>query len=486
MSRKAILPRLREPDYFVGPFAVTPQRNERYMFSIFREKIAPSLLDIFDQEFWAVAVPQAGQVYPSVWHALVATATLQNLRLIKQSRSDDEVAYDEPLYNFALKHCNMSLHYLRQLQPATATAADWEMVLLTCIILICYSGLRGNLTEALTHIRNGFYLSNIWHSQETSQDVAMSSRPLNCITTVSSIQLRFRRLEVLTFLAPFQLSESAVHRCRVPVVSPGVAFSNTTEAYLELLSIDVSWKTLVRSELLASGDTKLQFIVEECRELRLPFITWQKKFHMLQRALKPLKSTNPDYRAESMRRLVLQLLNFTLEAMVMVDTDIGEIAWDKFNENYEHMVDIVSYILKLQDREALSDSAPRLTQSLQFRSLIGLPMVAIGHICRIPQVRSRGIALLKTIPFTDGVLDSAFFLGLVQEQQRVEEHGSLSSPLADGCICVHGKFVCNNHRVSQLIMSPPSHDFLAKVRLRTIYDVNGDLPGTEYVIPSSQ
>lgn len=480
---RALVPRVREPDYFVAPFAVQPQRDERHMFNMFREQLAPTLLDVFDEDFWAVAIPQAGQIYPSVWHAMVATATLQNLRLIKDNRSDDGIIDEESLLGYALRHCNMSLHHLRQVQPATATSADWEMVLLTCIVLICYSSLRGNFDEALTHIRNGFYLSNIWHSRGTIEGVSKSSRLSNCITTISSIQLRFRRLEVLTFLAPFQLSESAVKRCRIPNVLPDVPFSDTSEAYLELLSIDVGWKTIVRSQVLASGHIKLEFLSAECRILQLPFTTWKKKFYALQRTLKPLKPSDANYRVESMRRLVLQLLDFTLEAMVMVNTDDGEMAWDKFNDNFEHMVDIVGYILKLQEREALNYSTSSLTESLQFRSVIGLPMVAVGHICRVPHVRTRGIALLKSIPFTDGILDSTFFIALTQEQQRVEEQGVFLVPFIEGCTCVHGKFVCNNHRVSQFIMSPPGPEFFAKVWLRTVYDVSRDQPGIECTIP---
>lgn len=34
-----------------------------------------------------------------------------------------------------------------------------EAMVMVCIVLICYSSLRGNFDEALTHIRNGFYLS---------------------------------------------------------------------------------------------------------------------------------------------------------------------------------------------------------------------------------------------------------------------------------------------------------------------------------------
>ncbi|OAA73029.1 hypothetical protein LEL_08813 [Akanthomyces lecanii RCEF 1005] len=111
-------------------------------------------------------------------------------------------------------------------------------------------------------------------------------------------------------------------------------------------------------------------------------------------------------------------LMYEYSEAINVQYNDGEMAWDKFNDNFEHMVDIVGYIIKLQEREALNYSSPSLTESLQFRSVIGLPMVAVGHICRVPHVRTRGIALLKSIPFTDGILDSTFFITLTQEQQR--------------------------------------------------------------------
>lgn len=451
------------------------------MFSIFREHITPGLLDVFDEDFWSVFMPQASQLHPSIWHAMVATATMQNLELIGGNIYEHDDHRRNSLHQYALQHCNKSLRYLRAIDPANATPKDLEMVLLTCILLIVYSSMNGNITETLMHTRNGFYLSNIWHSQSSNQTLDKSGRLANCVTTVSSIRLRFRRLAVLNLLGPFQMSELAIQRCISSFSPSDEPFANTAEAYLEILFVDVSWKVLARSEVLASGDTVLRYITQGSEALQRSFDNWQRKWYAFQRTMKPLDPANVADRVESVRRLALQLLNYTLEAMTKVETTTGQIAWDKFNQNFQRMVDIVSYIL---DEEAIL--APHigslLTSSKQFRSLIGLPMVAVGTVCRTPHIRTRGIDLLASLPFTDGAIDSRIFLELAREQQRCEEGGWFHQPIDGGCECIKNQFVCNSHRVCEVIMSSPNSDSPARARLRNAYDIRCDQPGSTYIM----
>ncbi|KAK2599069.1 hypothetical protein QQS21_005475 [Conoideocrella luteorostrata] len=440
------------------------------------------MFDVFDEHFWSTVIPQASQVYPSVWHAAVAIATLKSLILMKEN-GKDPIARDQEtgLYGYALKQYNRSIQYLINVLSSTATFADHEMILFTCILLIRYSALCGNQAEAVTHIRNGLCLSKVWQPWEDSRGTSKPERFFNCVATVASIDVQFRRLEVTALLTPFKLVSSTTHQYESAILSE-VPFSSSVDAYLELLYIDTKWKGIVRSYASPFGDIKMQFIADKCQTLRLPFRTWQRKFHDLQASMKPVDHTNEAGRIEAVRRSTMRVLELTLEAMTCVDTVSGEIAWDEFSKNFEGITSLCRHLfeeLEASKHWNTGNGKTYLPDSSQFRSLIGLPLVAVGCFSRVPSIRRNAVEILQTYPFQDGIFDSVFYVEVIVEKMRLEEQGVLLAPLEAGCECIFGKFICNAHRVCQFIMSP------LRVTLRTGYDVTQDKTGTEFILPAS-
>lgn len=425
------------------------------MFYTFRRDVLPYMLDVFDADVWAVMIPQASQVYPSVWHGAMATAAVRSLLLTKERGGE--------LYGYALFHCNMAIQQIIAIDPSLATPADQEMVLLTCILLICYAMLCSNHYEAFTHIRNGLYLSKMWQ---------LGTRQQGCVSTGTSVSLRFRRLESMTICAPCRLAEPASSRYNLDLlISPDVPFESSTEAYLELLLVDVEWKRFARMDGIPLREMTLRFIVPECELLRIPFRTWQKKYHSL-RAWQNKHDRLGDQRqtknaVEAVRRSALKLLELTLEALTCVDTTAGEAAWDEYTSNFDRIVKLASHMLDEQGEAQLAESSTTalLPHGSQFRSLLGLPLVAVGILCRQPDLRRRGAALLRTVPFLDGLYDQAYFADLIEEQIRIEEQGLLLEPIEGGCDCVLGHYICAAHRVAEAALCPKS------AILRTGYDL---------------
>ena len=431
------------------------------MFYVFRQQVLPYMVDVFDEDFWAIMIPQASQVYPAVWHGAVATAALRSLMLAKKTSGD--------MYGYALMHCNMAMQQITKIDPATATPADQEMVLLTCILLICYATLCSNHGAAFTHIHNGLYLSKLWQPE--------ASRQLDCVSTGTSVNVRFRRLESMVLCAPCKLGEPVLRSYRLDErISPDVPFTSSTDAYLELLLIDSEWKKMTRFDGTPVGDMRIRFIVPECEELRVPFRIWRDKFHVFR------GNGRHSNKMEEVRRFALDLLDLTLEALTCVDTTRGEEAWDEFAPNFERIVKLGSRMLHEQ-RNALfaeSEKTPNLPRRSQFRSLLALPMVAVGTFCRQADVRRRGIAMLKTLPFLDGLFDSTYFVGFNEEQIRIEEMGLMLDPIEGGCACVFGTFICAAHRVCEAFMSPRS------AVLRTGQDVLCDRKGVTVSLAGEQ
>lgn len=261
------------------------------MFHRFRAQFLPSLSDLFDEGFWTIVIPQAAQVYASVWHAAVATATMKSLVLMKTSGNDPMSQYQkDSLHVYALKHCNIAIQYLTKTTYMMASATDGEMLLLACILLICFSTLCGNHGEALAHTHSGLRLCKEWQEHcEYACDGSESQRLSSCLTTTMSIKMRLRRLQILMFLARVDLPHSEARAYYEPV-QRHTPFVSPAEAYLELLSIDSTWKRLVISDTFPGGQLRLQFKTNELHSLRLPFQTWQRRFHALRASKKPFTS----------------------------------------------------------------------------------------------------------------------------------------------------------------------------------------------------
>lgn len=445
------------------------------------------MLDIFDHNLWSVVILRASNIYPSLWHAIIATATAKHLSDLQQ-HGCSESRQENILSHYALRHCNKAFSYLRQIEPENSTPVDWEMLLLTCIVLIQYTLLHGNSSDALTHISNGLTMSSLFQVGDTNKAMAFSSTTATFATTIRSARHWFRRFEVALRMAPIRLAESLPDEFPELQISPDIPFTSLEDAYWELLSIDVRWKKTIRTEMVHAGYVKLKFITDECKQLHGPFRIWQKKLIALQKAMKPLQGDDSSNRVESIRRLVLRLLNLTLEALVMVNPGRGELAWDEFNDNFAGIVSLCERILSKQKAIASKQGSDPtdLTASSQFRSLIGLPLMATGAFCRVPHVRARSLELMRNISFEDGVFDSDFFVRTFGRQKCFEEEGCVERPIESGCICIRGVYVCNGHRVCQITFPISYAGQPTKVTFLTANDVERGEAGTEVSVCDTQ
>lgn len=478
---------LLQPDPMASPIASRRGSDERQMFHIFRQRIVPNMLDIFDRNLWSVVILRASNVYPSLWHAIIATATAKHISDLQQ-HGCSESRQETILCNYALRHCNTAFYYLRQIDPALSTPVDWEMLLLTCIVLIQYTLLRGNSAEALTHISNGLNMSSLFRVGGTDKSVSTSPTTATFATTIRSARHWFRRLEVALRMAPIKLAESMPDECPELQISPAIPFNSLEDAYWELLSIDVCWKKIIRTEMAQAGYVKLKFLTDKCKQLQEPFQIWQDKLLALQKTMKPLQGDEASNRIESIRRLVLRLLNLTLEALIMVNPRRGELAWDEFNDNFAGIVSISEKILGKQKAVgSKQDSNPTdLTASSQFRSLIGLPLMATGAFCRVPHIRAKSLEMMRNISFEDGVFNSDFFARTFLQQKRFEEEGCVERPFEAGCICIRGVYVCNDHRVCQISFPISFAGQPSKVVFRTTKNVEDGEAGTGVSVCDTQ
>lgn len=434
------------------------------MFALFRDRMARYMFDIFDEHFWSVTIPQASMMYPSVWHVMVATAAMGHIHL---NEAPDKVQ----LTSFALKHCNLALQHLIKVLPHAATQAEREMLLLTCILLISYSTMSGSVTECLTHINNGMYMSSLWH-RAAAGDPKKNSQQVSSVSTLpsTSINIRFRRLGALVWLLPGPGTRMSFIEDSC-VISPHAAFNSSTEAYLELLAIDAQWKTVARSDDPYTGAVVLRFIGDQFVALREPFRRWRKKLHAFQAASKTANSLDQQERA---RLRILQMLEYTFETMCLGDPTKGQLYSDEFNSRFEQIMELYKDIVEAKI-DIISSPGQKetvdLLHSCQYRAMLGPPLIQVAHGCRLRSVRLKAIEMLKRIAFRDGVFDSNAFAKVLEETAHIESTEAIIDPRKQGCDCIPYEFTCNWHRVSEVIMLP------GLMTLRTTQNVAMGTPG---------
>jgi hypothetical protein len=119
--------------------------EERNYFQFFCTKTTLQLSGLFGSTFWSREVLQASVLEPAIWHAAVAVSSLQQER----SATICKIAEgDEPLSDFTLGQYVKAMQYLRGFYTKGRKPAA-EVVLLCCILFICFEVSCGSLTYPL-------------------------------------------------------------------------------------------------------------------------------------------------------------------------------------------------------------------------------------------------------------------------------------------------------------------------------------------------
>jgi hypothetical protein len=111
---------------------------EQHYLEYFGVCTAPTLSGNFSPDFWERRVLQAGQVEPSIRHALIAIAAVNHDFNNKQWNRG---ATDFTLEAFAFRQYTKAISHLHNLM---STSQRLDMTLITCILFICFDCLLGN------------------------------------------------------------------------------------------------------------------------------------------------------------------------------------------------------------------------------------------------------------------------------------------------------------------------------------------------------
>ncbi|KAJ3494067.1 hypothetical protein NLG97_g4318 [Lecanicillium saksenae] len=492
---------IREPVTSPFPSRLETSGYELEMFSVFRNETVHSL-GTFNRDFWATSVPRAAQAYPSLWHACLALAAVQQRvkAPIDEDRPEDaSLAISQRHYVFALDQFNRSIacmaDRLKKAEPLTY--ADKQIVLFTNVIYVGLCNILGDTKQAISHLKNITDLIGQFRFGEDT-DTKSSSRGILPYPEL---------LAVLAFMdgqsGDFDEIADRFEREFVVSVPSYESFSSVTEAYLAFLVI------------MFDGLKPLNY-ADHCTPLgRISLLTGKLEDYKVRLAEFEYRELHKGISKADLKCIAeLRLYIRYFDAYFSTWSNTTRTGWIKAEFQFEQLLDDIQQVLlerrqetkmnfKSQNLESRDELLPALRTRAQSFAFCLTPSTLLHEILRVaftPRARFKAQELMKRYPYQEGALDSDFLVGryeafthfMLRARERTlpaQRHGcptrrtySDTAMDPDGpfngsqdCECLEGAFICRDHRVQYFLIEVINgEEFL---RVQSQYDRRYGLEG---------
>jgi hypothetical protein len=127
-------------------------------YHYFRERTSHDLSGHNDREFWTNLVMRISHHQPAIKHTLTALGSLGESLEIAYSTWRDEMA--QPLHIFSLKQYSKATSLLKD----DYTCVSTEVILISCVLFVCFETLQKSCESAMSLLDNGLKLLAQWQS----------------------------------------------------------------------------------------------------------------------------------------------------------------------------------------------------------------------------------------------------------------------------------------------------------------------------------
>ena len=428
---------------------------ERRSFQYFRERTALELSGFFDGHFWNKLILQTAQADSAIRHCLVAIASLHESLTVSY-----DAGYENPLSGgpgakqrqFSLQQYNRAISQLTLNRGEKPIALD--LVLLACVLFICYENFESHYSNAVIHMENGLRILE-------SLKQAVSDRVYHDVGTLESLTSIFLRLQhqyarfldahsptITTPAIQFPTPMECLSEPQLPA-----SFADIYEAR-RCLDTVISWEMTTTLPLFGPGDPFYRRRILETIESALA--KWHSRFDQLVERLRHRQDLDFQWAAITIKShaTVATILPYTMPAT-------SESIYNDFTSKFAFLVAEAKRLNAMGYRDRISS-----TRKVTFGFDLGITPVLflVASRCRDPYLRRTAIEQLRACRRREGAWDSATAARIAERIMAIEEAGI--SPLRT----CHD--VPESHRIR--LLSTDAHPHNGRIRsyfVRAPYDL---------------
>ena len=199
---------------------------------------------------------------------------------------------------------------------------------------------------------------------------------------------------------------------------------------------------------------------------------WKEKYEAFK--LEYMRGDNPDMGGIK----VLDILSLGGTVFTRANLAPDELVWDQFRKEFKWMVDQTEELVTILDYNPIA-KATLGPPGFSFSSFRCGILSFIGSYCREFDLRRKIIALLRGSEKQEGLWHSRCIAAICETRMTLEEEAALriDPDCPEGCKCVYGSFICNDHRIahSELVFDKAGQPHL---KLTTVLDSKLGREGT--------
>jgi hypothetical protein len=386
--------------------------EERRAFHFFRTNSIMAFQEYFDSEFWSRLILQASHTEPTIRHAVIALGSLHETT---QNKDSAVLKSGKANNKFALQQCNKAITSLNN-ELSLKGQRSIQVLLMSCVLFVCFETLQGNYESALTHMESGVRMYRNWQAENNKPERYVYGRSQSVDTEIAQIFSRLN-LQVLMFPDTHLIGKDFYDTSTNTLMeSPPNSFSCLKQAKDRLDNC----MSYIFQKLIAAYFSRQDLVNEtqkrspEFQSCRALLSQWSVLFSSFMRDCGT--SLGP---ADQQKARVLGIQYRA--ATILFDTGMSpqETAFDAFNSEFESIVTLASSLV--DDNTGLGVS--RKPGHFAFDMALVAPLYLTATRCRDPLIRRRALAILSATSRQECIWNSDMLAKIAERLISIEEDG---------------------------------------------------------------
>ena len=382
-----------------------PKSSRSYQY--FCESTSHDLCGHNDQAFWTNLIMRIGHDQPAIKHILTALGSLGESLEIAYSTWQDELA--QPLHIFSLKQYSKAISLLKSENTCLST----EIVLISCVLLVCFETLQKSYESAMGLLASGLELLAQWQSSDSGRTNPLKQEVVQAFSRASMQAKTFTNVAAAkTTISSLRIISST--RTLVPTINIPSSFSDLHQASACLETI-VEHGYSIMDPVRLAPDYRLSSKLLA----RFPPLlqTW---FAALDQFLCQHQDTSPQFRKKA---LYLKIQYFIAHVITPSPYNIAESRFDTRTREFKLIVGLTAEFLGLVTEWDNIIPFPDTEASHK----CGLGIIPALYICasrcRCPVLRRKAVDLLCLRNWRERLFSSAVVAKIAEWIIATEEQG---------------------------------------------------------------